>query len=159
MLQNSNWGANTNSARTAPQMSSSIWTQIAPQLSFGIWTETVLPLPHNWCLGSQLQLKLPFQCPLIEVRDLNSNLTYASTEVDSRDLLKESSRGLQRNHWLFLDEVRLLTRYHGNANLQQASYPWSWRVTLETCLCLITSKHVTVYFFIEILGNPELYYN
>jgi hypothetical protein len=41
-------------------------------------------------------------------------------------------------------EVWPLTRYRGNANPQRASWPRQRKVTVETCLCLVTSKHVTL---------------
>jgi hypothetical protein len=40
--------------------------------------------------------------------------------------------------------MQLLIHYRRNANLQWVSYlRWRW-VTLEMCLCLVTSKHVTI---------------
>jgi hypothetical protein len=43
-------------------------------------------------------------------------------------------------------EVRMLTRYRGNANLQRVSYPpWPW-ITLETCPRMVTSNYVTISF-------------
>jgi hypothetical protein len=42
-------------------------------------------------------------------------------------------------------EVWLLIHYRGNANLQRASYPQQLKFIPDACLCLVTSKLITIY--------------
>jgi hypothetical protein len=70
-----------------------------------------------------------------------------------------SSRWQQRDCRLSPSLKRLSTRYRGNANPQRVPYPRRRWVTLDTCLCLATAKHATIYIIYVFVVYICIYVN